>query len=154
MEQANSGAWRESSSKRGPTPMQSSDVKSREPPGCSPDGSVRLPLPQRLPHSRRMSTPEPVIARRLGLFPEVERVILFGSRARGDAAARADIDLAVECPTADARRWSDIQESVEQAPTLLQIDLVRLDTAPDELASVIRSEGRILYDRAKRPATA
>ena len=101
-----------------------------------------------------MSTPELAIARRLGRFPEVERVILFGSRARGDAAARADIDLAVQCPDADAQRWSDIQETVEHAPTLLQIDLVRLDTAPAELANVIRSEGRILYDRAERQTTA
>jgi predicted nucleotidyltransferase len=101
-----------------------------------------------------MNTPERTIARRLGLFPEVERVILFGSRARGDGGPRADIDLAVECPEADALRWSDIQETAEQARTLLHIDLVRLDTAPAELANVIRSEGRILYDRAKRKATA
>ena len=97
-----------------------------------------------------MSTPEMIVAERLKAFPEVERVILFGSRARGDAGFRADIDIAVECPTADTLRWSDIEEAVELAPTLLNIDLVRLDTAPPELLAAIRDEGRVLYERATR----
>jgi predicted nucleotidyltransferase len=100
-----------------------------------------------------MSSPEMVVAECLKAFPEVERVILFGSRARGDAGFRADIDIAVECPTADILRWSDIEEAVELAPTLLNIDLVRLDTAPPELAAVIRDEGRVLYERSKRTTT-
>jgi len=91
-----------------------------------------------------------VVAECLKAFPEVERVILFGSRARGDAGFRADIDIAVECPTADILRWSDIEEAVELAPTLLNIDLVRLDTAPPELRTAIRHEGRVLYERAER----
>jgi predicted nucleotidyltransferase len=97
-----------------------------------------------------MSSPEMVVAECLKAFPEVERVILFGSRARGDAGFRADIDIAVECPTADILRWSDIEEAVELAPTLLNIDLVRLDTAPPELRTAIRHEGRVLYERAER----
>ena len=74
-----------------------------------------------------MTAPETMLARRLSAFPEVERVILFGSRARGDAAPRADIDVAVECPTAHIRRWFEIAEAAENAPTLLKIDLVRLE---------------------------
>ncbi|HEX3810522.1 MAG TPA: nucleotidyltransferase domain-containing protein [Rhizomicrobium sp.] len=101
-----------------------------------------------------MRTPENLIAERLSAFAEVERIILFGSRARGDAGVRADIDLAVECPTANALCWSDIEEAVEDVPTLLTIDLIRLETAPSELANVIRNEGRILYERAKRKPAA
>ena len=95
-----------------------------------------------------------MLARRLSTFPEVERIILFGSRARGDAAARADIDLAVECPAATIERWFDIEEAAENAPTLLKIDLVRLDRAPAELAANILREGRILYERAERQPAA
>lgn len=43
--------------------------------------------------------------------------------ARGDAAPRSDIDLAVAWPRADPKRWSDIVEAAEEAPTLLHIDL-------------------------------
>jgi len=99
-----------------------------------------------------MTAPEIMLARRLSVFPEVERVILFGSRARGDAAPRTDIDVAVECPTADIRRWFEIEEAAENAPTLLKIDLIRLDRAPEDLAANIRREGRVLYERERQPA--
>lgn len=95
-----------------------------------------------------------VVAECLKAFPEVERVILFGSRARGDAGFRADIDIAVECPTADNLRWFDMVDAVELAPTLLEIDLVRLDTVQPEFAANILSEGRVLYERSKRQPTA
>ena len=38
------------------------------------------------------------LAGRLARHPEVERVWLFGSRARGDNFERSDIDLAIEAP--------------------------------------------------------
>ena len=40
---------------------------------------------------------------RLGAEPSVHRVILFGSRARGDARPRSDVDLAVDAPGLAAR---------------------------------------------------
>jgi len=95
-----------------------------------------------------MQAPETMLTERLKAFPEVERVILFGSRARGDAGFRADIDLAVQCPGAGILRWSDIEEAIEAAPTLLKIDLVRLDKVSPEFAAVILQEGRVLYERA------
>ncbi len=88
-----------------------------------------------------------MLAQTLSAFPEVDRVILFGSRARGDNRERADIDLAVECPGAGILQWFDMLDAVDTAPTLLKVDLVRLDQAPDELAQVIRTEGRVLYER-------
>jgi predicted nucleotidyltransferase len=94
-----------------------------------------------------MSGPEYLVTEALIPFPEVERVVLFGSRARGDAAPRSDIDLAITCPRADAKIWSDIVEAAEEAPTLLQIDLVRMDAAPAELLAEIAREGRVLYER-------
>lgn len=94
-----------------------------------------------------MPRPEQLIAERLKAFPEVERIVLFGSRARGDAGPRSDIDLAVSCPDATASRWSEIVDSAENAPTLLQIDLIRLETAPPELLRQISREGLTLYER-------
>ena len=35
--------------------------------------------------------------KKLKALPFVERIILFGSRARGDNLPRADIDLAIDC---------------------------------------------------------
>jgi len=104
----------------------------------------------RLPHDEHMDRPEILIAERLSAFPEVERVILFGSRARGDGGPRADIDIAVDCPKASTVRWFDMIDAADEAATLLMIDLVRLDEAPPELTASIREEGRILYERQER----
>jgi uncharacterized protein len=70
---------------------------------------------------------------RLAAIPSVERVVLFGSRARGDHGPRPDIDLAVEAPEASTEDRARMVELVEDAPTLLAIDLVRLDTAEPAL---------------------
>ena len=47
------------------------------------------------------------LARRLALHPAVERVWLFGSRARGDNFPRSDIDLAIEAPGIDRDDWAE-----------------------------------------------
>ena len=88
-----------------------------------------------------------LLVARLSVEPSVRRVILFGSRGRGDARPRADVDLAVEAPGASARDWLRLVEMAEHAETLLPIDLVRVEEAPDELLERIRTEGRTLFER-------
>lgn len=87
------------------------------------------------------------IAQRASEFASVERVILFGSRARRQHDPRADIDLAIECPTASAGEWARIWALVDDAPTLLAIDLVRFEEAPAPLRGEIERHGVTLYDR-------
>ncbi len=79
-------------------------------------------------------------------LPCVERMILFGSRARGDARRRSDIDLAVACPQASREEWVRIRDLADEAPTLLEIDLVRLDQGPGRMRDTIEFEGVILYE--------
>ncbi len=87
------------------------------------------------------------VAQKLQHFAQIERIYLFGSRARGDAQPRSDIDLAISCPMADARVWASICEAVDDADTLLRIDVVRLEEASPELAGRIIEEGRLIYER-------
>ncbi len=93
-------------------------------------------------------TPEERIVACLRSIPEVERIYLFGSRARGDAAPRADLDIAVTCPTASREQWLRIWDQVERADTLLFVDLVRLEEASADLRARILSEGKIIYERS------
>lgn len=80
------------------------------------------------------------LARDCGL----EKVILFGSRARGDHRARSDIDLAVS--GGDIVQFSLRAE--EELPTLLSFDIVNLDGAVQpELLRSIQREGSILYEK-------
>ena len=91
------------------------------------------------------------LVRLLSAQPEVEKVILFGSRARGDAEERSDIDLAVVAPMASPRQWLDIVFLLEEADTLLPIDLVRWEEASAPLQERILVEGKILYERETEP---
>ena len=84
---------------------------------------------------------------RLRDLAEVRRVILFGSRVRGDNQPRSDIDLAVSLPDGTALDWQAVVEAADSVPTLLMIDLVRWEDAPPELKSRIVSEGKVLYER-------
>lgn len=83
---------------------------------------------------------------------EVEKVVLFGSRARGDADERSDIDIAIEAPNADQRLWLDILDVVEEADTLLSFDIIRFDEVSDILQTRIETEGISLYERYKESA--
>ena len=75
---------------------------------------------------------------------DVDRVILFGSRARGDFRRTSDIDLAVS--GGDFNRFAlDVDE---ETSTLLEYDIVNLDTEmQDELRESIEKEGRVLYEK-------
>lgn len=75
------------------------------------------------------------------------KVILFGSRARGDHHPRSDYDIAVVAPTLSRENWSEFRELVlEDAPTLHKIDLLLLDNSVSaELRDSITKDGVVLY---------
>jgi uncharacterized protein len=88
------------------------------------------------------------LARRLARHPAVERVWLFGSRARGDHFERSDIDLAIEAPGIDRGEWAKLHLDLdEEAETLLLIDFVLVDAMPEIFKQRLRREGRLLYER-------
>lgn len=75
---------------------------------------------------------------------QIDQVILFGSRARGDYKRVSDIDLAVRGGDFD-RFALDVDE---ETSTLLKYDFVNLDgRVQDELRASIEKEGRILYEK-------
>lgn len=74
---------------------------------------------------------------------KLHKVILFGSRARGDNRERSDIDLAVSGGNA-AEFSVGIDEEIH---TLLMFDVVNLDGAvQQELRQAIEKEGIVLYE--------
>lgn len=87
------------------------------------------------------------LVERIAHVPSVDVVWLYGSRARGDHRSRSDIDLAVSAPLASEREWSAVCEIVEDADTLLPIDLVRLEHAAPELKASVAAHGVKLYER-------
>jgi predicted nucleotidyltransferase len=77
----------------------------------------------------------------------IEKIILFGSRARDDAEERSDIDIAIVCPKITDREWLDLCERIEDTDTLLEINVIKFDSAGKELQNKILEEGIILYEQ-------
>ena len=74
----------------------------------------------------------------------LDKVILFGSRARGDFHRTSDIDLAI-CGGDTTRFTLDVDELTD---TLLKYDVVNLDgTVQKELLDSIHREGKVLYEK-------
>ncbi len=75
---------------------------------------------------------------------DIKKVILFGSRARGDFKRTSDIDLAVSGGNFD-RFALDVDE---ETSTLLMFDIVDLDREMQpELRESIQREGVLLYEK-------
>lgn len=79
--------------------------------------------------------------------PGLQRVWLFGSRARNEAAPRADIDLAVEYPGALAADFARVSLQLSEIDTLLPIDIVRMEEAGVEMTRRVRRDGVLLYEQ-------
>ena len=73
----------------------------------------------------------------------IKKLILFGSRARGDFNRASDIDLAAFGDNIGRFRM----ELEEIVPTLLTFDVVDLSENPSEsILDTINKEGRLLYE--------
>lgn len=74
----------------------------------------------------------------------ITKIILFGSRARGDFKKKSDIDLAVLGENV-AEFSFDVDELTD---TLLQYDIIDLNSnVSDELLKNIQNEGIIIYEK-------
>ena len=74
----------------------------------------------------------------------IQKVILFGSRARGTHRERSDIDIAVYGGDFDSFYW-DIKENVH---SLLIFDIVEADEyISEELREEIERDGVVIYEK-------
>jgi predicted nucleotidyltransferase len=123
---------------------------------AGPANSRPLPAAPPAVQSSRMERPltDYAFFRALCDLPFVEEIRLFGSRARGFARPRSDIDLALLAPGAGPVEWDRVREIAEEADTLLKVDIVRLDdlSAQSPLREAIEATGRVLYRRAGQGA--
>ena len=60
---------------------------------------------------------------------DAKKVILYGSRAKGTALERSDIDIAVS----GVKNFDKLSDEVEDLPTLYSVDLLNLDICRNDL---------------------
>ncbi len=80
----------------------------------------------------------------------VEKIVLFGSRARGDNSCVSDYDIAVfkkELTQIDKACFS---LDVEEIETLKKVDIVFVnESLSDELMENIKREGVLIYEQTR-----
>ena len=74
------------------------------------------------------------------------RVILFGSRARGNFESYSDVDIAIE---SDEDLWDflvELKGILEESDLPQKVDVVELSKVPEDLRRNILREGKIWID--------
>ncbi|WP_051280765.1 nucleotidyltransferase family protein [Anaerovorax odorimutans] len=78
-------------------------------------------------------------------YNEINRIVLFGSRARGDNSLRSDIDLAIYADSEELQFAYDLEENVD---TLLEFDITFVRDGLDKLLlEQIKKDGVYLYEK-------
>lgn len=84
------------------------------------------------------------IVRRILAVAQPDKIVLYGSRARQENVSLSDFDIALFGDV----NLGKIMDSLEEARTLLKIDIVLFDEIQNEkLKRKIQREGITLYER-------
>lgn len=76
---------------------------------------------------------------------KIKKVVLLGSRARGDNSLKSDIDLAIYCDTSIVEFIEDIETKTS---TLLEFDFSDMKDINDKIfIEQVEKEGIIIYER-------
>lgn len=77
----------------------------------------------------------------------IKRIVIFGSRARGDHKPTSDIDIAVY-PFPEFMNKGYFSSEIDDLATLLKIDIVFINDYTDtNLVENIKKEGVVIYER-------
>ncbi|GIO21428.1 nucleotidyltransferase domain-containing protein [Oceanobacillus sp. J11TS1] len=76
----------------------------------------------------------------------INKIILFGSRSVGDHTPKSDIDLAFVAPNMTKEEWVELTFALEEElDTLLFLDLIKYEDAPEDLKDEIMKNGKVIY---------
>jgi len=81
-------------------------------------------------------------------YPNIYKMILFGSRARGDFRNSSDIDLAIFSKYESSLEVANFTNDIERLDTLFKFDIVFINPLTDEkLLANINKEGIVIMER-------
>ncbi|HRH33455.1 MAG TPA: nucleotidyltransferase domain-containing protein [Catalimonadaceae bacterium] len=81
--------------------------------------------------------------------PEIRKVVLFGSRAKGNFRVGSDIDLAFYLnPALTFTQWLELQTELDSLDFLQKIDALDIDKIKNpELIAHIDRIGKVVFER-------
>lgn len=85
-----------------------------------------------------------------GLYQNIDKVIIFGSRAKGTYSEGSDIDLAVVGENISFNQLMDINIQIEDLGLLYKVDVVDYNKhAEAPIGKHIRRVGKLFYQKDK-----
>lgn len=79
-------------------------------------------------------------------YPEIERVLIFGSRAKGTFKDGSDIDLAVVAPAMSDQRFTQLWGEIDDLQLVFKVDVVHFDRlAQPALREEIMANGQSVH---------
>lgn len=88
--------------------------------------------------------------KKIGEKYPISKIVLFGSRARGEYRYNSDIDLAI-FPLPEFANSGYLYSDIDDLNTLLKVDFVLInDNTDTKLRYEIETEGVLIYERTKK----
>ena len=75
----------------------------------------------------------------------IDKVVVFGSRARGDNAKKSDIDICIYSLEMSDSEFRDLRYELNELPILYHIDIVHFEKINDELRENILKDGKLFF---------
>ena len=83
-------------------------------------------------------------------YSDIEKVILFGSRARGDYTPKSDIHIAIFSQTMTKETFKLLQLELSELPILYHIDSVHFEKSTQLLQKNIQADGITIFKQEAR----
>lgn len=75
-----------------------------------------------------------------------QKIILFGSRAKGTNQIYSDFDFAVDSSRPDMKKSDHLEQKIEKIAGLYSVDIVYLDEVKQGFKDIVLSTGKVVYE--------
>jgi len=78
-------------------------------------------------------------------FDFIDKVVIFGSRAKHNANPKSDIDLCIYSLEMDKKEFTKLKLKLDELPILYKMDVVHFENSNDELKENILRDGKLFF---------
>lgn len=78
-------------------------------------------------------------------FDFIDKVVVFGSRARHDCTPKSDIDLCIYSLEMTDIQFSKLKSEIDELPILYKLDVVHFEKVNKELQDNVERDGKLLF---------